>query len=152
MAASNLDTTAGRRATPYCHFFQAGRCNKGSSCSFLHDTGVLKSSKFTPQTAKAGKPSNPAAEYGGTQRTCKFFQTGHCKFGETCVFLHNKVGKPPQSPTDEPSEQQGRTDDFTITIGGAFVQFEAGARVSKIRLQSDFSAARIEGLPRNTSK
>ncbi|KAJ4865050.1 hypothetical protein T069G_01580 [Trichoderma breve] len=42
-------------------------------------------------------------------------------------------------------------DDFTRTIAGAFVQFETGARVSKIRLPSDFSAVRISGLPLNTS-
>ncbi|KAF3068524.1 hypothetical protein CFAM422_007771 [Trichoderma lentiforme] len=47
---------------------------------------------------------------------------------------------------DEPKKD----DDFTRTIAGAFVQFEAGARVSKIRLPSDFSAVRISGLPLNT--
>ncbi|KAK4068634.1 uncharacterized protein Triagg1_7282 [Trichoderma aggressivum f. europaeum] len=49
---------------------------------------------------------------------------------------------------DEPKKD----DDFTRTIAGAFVQFEAGALVSKIRLPSDFSAVRISGLPLNTSE
>lgn len=49
-------------------------------------------------------------------------------------------------------QDQGKKDDFARTIGGAFVQFGAGARVSKIRLPSDFSAARINGLQPNTSK
>ncbi|KAJ6781679.1 hypothetical protein PWT90_07759 [Aphanocladium album] len=44
-----------------------------------------------------------------------------------------------------------KRDKFTRTIAGAFVQFGAGGRVGKIRLPSDFSAARINGLPRITS-
>ncbi|KAG8422303.1 hypothetical protein J3459_010457 [Metarhizium acridum] len=49
-------------------------------------------------------------------------------------------------------QDEDKKDDFTRTIGGAFVQFDAGARVSKIRLPGDFSAARISGLRQNTSK
>ncbi|EGX91916.1 ariadne RING finger, putative [Cordyceps militaris CM01] len=48
-------------------------------------------------------------------------------------------------------QHEANKDNFTRTLGGAFVQFESGARVGKIRLPSDFSAARIHGLPRNTS-
>ncbi|KFG82559.1 putative ariadne RING finger [Metarhizium anisopliae] len=82
---------------------------------------------------------------------CRFFLTGSCTKGTWCPFLHD-IKSSNNSDTDSQEQDEDKKDDFTRTIGGAFVQFDAGARVSKIRLPGDFSAARISGLRQNTSK
>ena len=49
-----------------------------------------------------------------------------------------------------PQENRFR-DDFKREIGGALVQYDIGAQVSKISLPTDFSATRITGLPVDSS-
>jgi len=52
--------------------------------------------------------------------------------------------------TNAPQEKLN-DDNFTRELCGALAQFECGAQVSKISLPIDFSAARINGLPRCSS-
>ncbi|KAL6698388.1 hypothetical protein J3F84DRAFT_393806 [Trichoderma pleuroticola] len=82
---------------------------------------------------------------------CRFFQTGSCIKGSSCPYSHKELTAQ-VGAIDAFEDDPKKDDDFTRTIAGAFVQFEAGARVSKIRLPSDFSAVRISGLPLNTSE
>lgn len=49
-----------------------------------------------------------------------------------------------------PQENRFR-DDYKREIGGALVQYDIGAQVSKISLPTDFSATRITGLPVDSS-
>ncbi|KAL7796496.1 hypothetical protein V8C37DRAFT_371908 [Trichoderma ceciliae] len=144
-----------RRAATACRFFQIGSCNKGSSCPFLHDTSLLSHSaagfrEQNGQLEKAARNHTPAAASGGAKPICKYFKVGSCIFGERCMYRHAEE----ELAVHEPFELQDepKKDDFTRTIGGAFVRFEAGARVSKIRLPSDFSAVRINGLQQNASE
>lgn len=43
-------------------------------------------------------------------------------------------------------------DKLTRMFDGALVEFDAGARVTKVRFQSDFSAVRIRGFPKSTTQ
>ncbi|EGR51620.1 uncharacterized protein TRIREDRAFT_103482 [Trichoderma reesei QM6a] len=113
---------------------------------------VLQSLKRTNDYPSATAP--PESE----KPICRFFKTGSCVYGEKCLFRHAEENLASREPTPatlavaDAIEDESKKDDFSRTIGGAFVQFEAGARVSKIRLPSDFSAVRINGLPQGTSE
>ncbi|TFB03786.1 ATP-dependent RNA helicase [Trichoderma ghanense] len=165
---SNLALDAGdwRAATP-CRFFQMGSCTRGPSCPFSHSNVISIRSAPDPQTrgvqlgkARTADPSTATAPPESAKPACRFFKAGkkNCVYGEKCLFLH--AGEDLASPDAAPAalavadaiEDEPKKDDFSRTIGGAFVQFEAGARVSKIRLPSDFSAVRINGLPQGTSE
>ncbi|KAL7916172.1 hypothetical protein GGI35DRAFT_24230 [Trichoderma velutinum] len=145
------------RATTPCRFFQTGSCTKGASCPFSHsllNQSLVTSQERGKQLEKARAINPPAWSPGGAKPICRFFKTGSCIYGERCLFRHAEeeltvqVGANNAVEQDEPKKD----DDFTRTIAGAFIQFEAGARVSKIRLPSDFSAVRINGLPLNTTE
>ncbi|KAM0246786.1 hypothetical protein ACHAQJ_010098 [Trichoderma viride] len=89
---------------------------------------------------------------GREKPICKFFRIGSCMYGESCVYRHEKQEHTSWTAVNEPVEDEFNKGNFTRTISGAFVQLDAGARVSKIRLPNDFSAVCITGLQRNTSE
>ncbi|KAK0764008.1 hypothetical protein N5P37_003403 [Trichoderma harzianum] len=142
------------RATTPCRFFQRGSCTKGASCPFSHNLlsrSVVTSQERGEQLEKARATNPPAESPRSAKPICRFFKTGSCIYGEKCQFRHAEEELTVQAGTNDAFEDEPKKDDdFTRTIAGAFVQFEAGARVSKIRLPSDFSAVRISGLPLNT--
>ncbi|KKP02285.1 hypothetical protein THAR02_05614 [Trichoderma harzianum] len=143
------------RATTPCRFFQRGSCTKGASCPFSHDLlsrSAVASQERGEQLEKARTTNPPVESSGNSKPVCRFFKTGSCIYGEKCLFRHaEEESTAPVGADDAFEDKPKKDDDFTRTIAGAFVQFEAGARVSKIRLPSDFSAVRISGLPLNTS-
>ncbi|KAH0597904.1 hypothetical protein MHUMG1_04276 [Metarhizium humberi] len=140
------------RAVTPCRFFLAGSCTKGTSCPFLHDIKSSNNSDTDPQEPKqTGINSRFTVDSGDSKPICKYYKIGVCKYGAKCIYVHDD-GQLPQNAAAEPPVDEDKKDDFTRTIGGAFVQFDAGARVSKICLPGDFSAARISGLRQNTSK
>ncbi|PTB70546.1 hypothetical protein BBK36DRAFT_1174627 [Trichoderma citrinoviride] len=105
--------------------------------------------------SKTGTNDRPTATAlpESAKPACRFFKAGNCVYGEKCLFRHaeeNLANLAPRDAAPAPLADEPKQDDFSRTIGGAFVQFEAGARVSKIRLPSDFSAVRINGLPQGT--
>ncbi|KAL6880978.1 hypothetical protein J3F83DRAFT_720524 [Trichoderma novae-zelandiae] len=153
-----------RAATP-CRFFQLGSCTRGSSCPFSHSNGISMRPAAEPpkrgvQVEKARSNGHPtaAAAPESAKPACRFFKSGNCVYGERCLFRHAEEDLAPREAVpavdavSDAIEDEPKKDDFTRTIGGAFVQFEAGAHVSKIRLPSDFSAVRISGLPQGTSE
>eukprot|EP00041_Stephanoeca_diplocostata_P030136 m.904352 g.904352 ORF g.904352 m.904352 type:complete len:411 (-) comp23695_c0_seq20:2190-3422(-) len=54
-----------------CSFHVRGKCSKGSTCQFSHDT-------------KGSQPHN----------VCRFFLSGHCAYGKACRFDHVKQPRP----------------------------------------------------------
>jgi hypothetical protein len=91
----------------------------------------------TPRTLP---PSTAAPE------PCVFFARGACTKGAACRFSHDAslaaAPPPPSKDTDDLSEK-----DFSRTIAGAHVEFGDGASVTSVLLTSDYSAARIAGIP-----
>ncbi|KAH0497125.1 hypothetical protein TgHK011_004456 [Trichoderma gracile] len=153
-----------RAATP-CRFFQMGSCARGSSCPFSHINGISIRSPSEPQKrgvqsgrAKTDDHPTTTAPPESAKPACRYFKSGSCEYGEKCLFRHAEEDLVPREfapatlAVADAIEDDTKKDDFSRTIGGAFVQFEAGARVSKIRLPSDFSAVRINGLPQGTSE
>jgi hypothetical protein len=51
-----------------CTFFADGKCKKGDSCTFLHETQKNKKTVM-----------------------CKNYQNGNCKYGDNCNFKHTKL-------------------------------------------------------------
>ncbi|KAL7938212.1 hypothetical protein V8C35DRAFT_320095 [Trichoderma chlorosporum] len=153
-----------RRATTPCRFFQTGSCIKGASCPYSHSllnrsvVVAQEVTKFSRQPTVGAAIGPLTATPGDAKPVCRFFKTGSCIYGEKCVFRHaeeeegNSGWEYSTTDTDKSLQDDSRKDDFTRTIGGVFVQFEAGARVSKILLPSDFSAVRLCGLPLYTSE
>ncbi|KAL7947683.1 hypothetical protein V8C42DRAFT_315238 [Trichoderma barbatum] len=143
------------RTTTPCRFFQTGSCTKGASCPFSHSLlsrSVVTSEERDEQVEKDEATNPPAASPGDAKPACRFFKTGSCIYGERCLFRHAEEDLTDQDGPNNAFEDEIKKDEFTRTIGGSFVQFEAGARVSKVRLPSDFSAVRISGLPPNTTE
>ena len=80
----------GKTLTPYCKKFQTGNCTF-PNCKFLHEIQPL----------------------------CRHFANGTCKFGDQCVFKHEKPNDAPpqaaaaaQQPTDRPKGPKGYCWDF----------------------------------------
>ncbi|KAH8194806.1 hypothetical protein TruAng_011017 [Truncatella angustata] len=80
---------------------------------------------------------------------CRYYFKGGCRYGNGCPYSHEvqRAIAPETIPlaTDH-------ADDWSRTIGGAVVEFEHGAAVSKLSLHCDFSAVRLTGLPREASE
>lgn len=85
VAAGAAQTEAPRRSleTPRlpqkprdpCHFHAIGRCTKGKSCPFSHDS--------KPGNVQVAQQLRKAAE------PCHFFANGTCRKGSSCTFSHD---------------------------------------------------------------
>jgi E3 ubiquitin-protein ligase makorin len=59
-----------------CRFYALGKCNNGSNCTFIHETG---------------------------KAVCQFYLQGNCRFGNYCEFKHEKPkAKQPVKPKSIP--------------------------------------------------
>lgn len=99
-----------RFKTAMCkHFEQTGQCHMGAKCHFAHGKEELRANENLPIIHQNQMPinTNSKQSWGGdfsTQQTqlgvsnqsggnyktarCKFFEKGHCKFGQNCSFAH----------------------------------------------------------------
>eukprot|EP01103_Thecamoeba_quadrilineata_P005083 TRINITY_DN14935_c0_g1_i1.p1 TRINITY_DN14935_c0_g1~~TRINITY_DN14935_c0_g1_i1.p1 ORF type:complete len:262 (+),score=0.47 TRINITY_DN14935_c0_g1_i1:64-849(+) len=68
-----------RRSPIPCKFFLMGRCNR-LTCRFSHHSPNSQSSTHSP--------SSPASRVHETVTTCRFFQNGFCRNGDSCSFSH----------------------------------------------------------------
>ncbi|KAF7894659.1 uncharacterized protein EAF01_010109 [Botrytis porri] len=131
-----------------CKFFASGYCMRGENCRYSHEKTTV-----TPQVSVSAKKPSEAATSTSTQDPrsqvpCYHYSRGNCRNGSTCPFSHTaeKQKEKAAKPDLDPEENQNY-DNFTREFGGASAKFDVGAQVSKISLPTDFSAARIDGLP-----
>ncbi|KAL6885959.1 hypothetical protein GGI43DRAFT_426461 [Trichoderma evansii] len=85
---------------------------------------------------------------------CRYFREGRCWSGEKCPFLHEPSLLEVQNMVsqEEPASPVDPEDILVRMFDGALVEFDAGARVTKVRFQCDFSAVRIRSSPRSITK
>ncbi|CAM9493978.1 unnamed protein product [Choristocarpus tenellus] len=70
------------RSRKTCMFYVKGRCNKGSSCMFLH-------ANIESQSHNDIECEKPKEAVKPNPHQCKFFAKGKCKRGDTCTFKHS---------------------------------------------------------------
>ncbi|KAK4033477.1 hypothetical protein C8A01DRAFT_19579, partial [Parachaetomium inaequale] len=131
-----------------CRYFANGNCAKGDSCLFAHEAPPKPAAAFsTPSALQPPTDSRP-------QIPCQFFAKGGCRNGEACPFAHSQVDATEEAQGEEEQEQdqeEPASDDWARQLGGALVQFEDGAAVSKVSPPTDFSAVRLNKLPEGSS-
>ncbi|KAI1269055.1 hypothetical protein F5Y18DRAFT_439621 [Xylariaceae sp. FL1019] len=117
-----------------CIFFQRGNCKNGDSCRFSH--------------ARAPSPDALAQPDGRSRVPCKFYNQGNCNKGKACPYRHE------EQPTPSSSAQPHAVSDnntFVRVFRGALVHYGDGACVTSLRLASEYSSVRLDGLEENTT-
>ncbi|KAF7920237.1 uncharacterized protein EAE97_011578 [Botrytis byssoidea] len=131
-----------------CKFFASGYCMRGEDCRYSHEKTTI-----IPQVSiSAKKPSEVATSHSTqdprSQIPCYHHSRGNCRNGSACPYSHTaEKQKEKAAEADLDPEGKQNYDNFTRDFGGALAKFDVGAQVSKISLPTDFSAARIDGLP-----
>ncbi|KAJ8069812.1 hypothetical protein OCU04_000227 [Sclerotinia nivalis] len=128
-----------------CKFFANGYCMRGEKCRYSHEKTTTPRISGSPRQ-QSKTASLPSTQDPRSQIPCYYYARGNCRNGSNCPYSHlAEKGKKIDVDLD-PEEKQSH-DNFTREFGGALAQFDVGAQVSKVSLPTDFSAARIDGLP-----
>ncbi|KAH6986918.1 hypothetical protein EDB80DRAFT_623539 [Ilyonectria destructans] len=143
-----------------CRFFAQGQCRSGQKCLYSHATRSQRDMQVesTSQSPSQSSSSTPQRD-SRSKVSGRFFLRGTYLKGDTCPFAH--TGSNQVLPTEAHAtlnDQTATTDNEEVRpehcqreIGGAWVKFGHGTVVTKVSLPSDFSAARINHLPRDTN-
>lgn len=97
---------SGRSAPPPCTDFAKGRCHRGASCKYPHDSGFHELSRGSPNDLSRDRENDRSkgAYFSRSEREpcnnslviCKFFAAGTCRNGKSCKFSHHS--QPRASP------------------------------------------------------
>jgi len=117
-----------------CIFFQRGNCRNGAACRFSH--ALAQSSDSEPQ-------SDPRS-----QVLCKFYLQGNCNKGKNCPYRHDEQPLPSSSAQSQTNHDN---DTFVRVFRGALVRYGDGACVASLRLASEYSSVRLDGLADKTT-
>jgi len=90
LSEKELKRSAG---TGFCFDFQKGLCTRGESCRYLHETfaGCIRKPCFDFQQGNCAREVCPYLHSSAPRSVgiCHAFRKGHCKFGESCRYLHS---------------------------------------------------------------
>eukprot|EP00536_Pseudo-nitzschia_multiseries_P000871 jgi/Psemu1/321812/estExt_fgenesh1_pg.C_110016 len=82
----------GKKKGP-CRFFAQGKCNRGNSCPYSHESGGGNSGFGGGFQSNQNNKSNTNNRQGGGKKgPCRFFAQGRCKKGNDCPFSHDAGG------------------------------------------------------------
>lgn len=93
------------RSNEFCNNFLQGKCQRGASCKYLHNSGISdigSADKVFGERGNGRRNENSSSE-GGIR--CKFFAAGNCRNGKFCRFSHHGQ---PQADDDERSRDDRR--------------------------------------------
>lgn len=81
----------GRKPLPYktkhCRYFQQGGCNRGDSCSYIHENPAPTPAPFVQPPSN--QMSIPPFQQSQRQPPCmSFYQWGRCLNGDGCAYSH----------------------------------------------------------------
>ncbi|TEY35476.1 hypothetical protein BOTCAL_0590g00090 [Botryotinia calthae] len=131
-----------------CKFFANGYCMRGENCRYSHEETTVKPQDSVPGKRQSEATTSTSIQDARSQIPCYHYSRGNCRNGSACPFSHS-AGKQKKKAAEPELDSEGKKDydNFTRDFGGALAKFDVGAQVSKILLPTDFSAARIDGLP-----
>ncbi|RAL63494.1 hypothetical protein DID88_003914 [Monilinia fructigena] len=133
-------------------YFAKGHCMRGEECYFTYEK--LKTIIASRNPGSSKRPTCAASQHSEqdprAQTPCYHHARANCRSGKKCPYSHT-VEKGQKFEPDLDLEGKQSHDNFKREFGGALVQFDLGARVSKVSLPEDFSAVRIDGLLINTT-
>ena len=99
LSISTIDIPAAGVAANECFAWLRGYCNKGTDCKYGH----IEGKKGTKKSTEGNKGSSGAVGRRNRPRVpskiCfNFRDTGTCKFGDKCHFIHSDITKPESTP------------------------------------------------------
>uniref|UniRef100_A0A0A9ZGP4 Zinc finger CCCH domain-containing protein 42 n=2 Tax=Lygus hesperus TaxID=30085 RepID=A0A0A9ZGP4_LYGHE len=75
-----------------CKFFLEGRCNRGASCTYSHDTSTGSAMGWMDdQPSFNSTHPRPNQQQPQQQKVCEHYRRGTCRFGSRCKFLHTQT-------------------------------------------------------------
>ncbi|CAD6441535.1 58b70620-cdf0-46e4-89e1-1cdae8c87a01 [Sclerotinia trifoliorum] len=133
-----------------CKFFAKGNCTRGEKCRYSHEKTTTTPRIPGSQRKPSKTASLPSTKDPRSQIPCHHYARGNCRNGSNCPYSH-VAQKENKMDLDLEPEEKPSHDNFTRQFSGALAQFHVGAQVSKVTLSTDFSAARIDGLPTDST-
>ncbi|XP_022133068.1 zinc finger CCCH domain-containing protein 38 isoform X2 [Momordica charantia] len=101
------------RSAAHCTEFMKGRCHRGASCKYSHDSAFHELSRGSPNDISRDRENdrNKEAYFSRGEREpsssslviCKFFAAGTCRNGKNCKYSHHsqpRVSPERKSSTD----------------------------------------------------
>uniref|UniRef100_A0A1S3B2H8 C3H1-type domain-containing protein n=1 Tax=Cucumis melo TaxID=3656 RepID=A0A1S3B2H8_CUCME len=134
------------RAAAQCTDFVKGRCHRGASCKYPHDSAFHELARGSPNDISRDRENDRSKEayFSRGEREpgnsslviCKFFAAGTCRNGKNCKFSHHSQSR--ASP-----ERKSSTDRWEqVQFSDGRERLWDGTKSSELASASDFSQLR----------
>lgn len=110
-----IRTNKPRTRTP-CRFYALGSCSKGGACQFTHESSQVSGDPQPTLSFNSGALSVAPQPGSGSKLPCRYFASGHCARGQSCLFAHEESLKPSALGVNPLLVPEPRTPDSRIQI------------------------------------